>query len=172
MPTDDDPVAPAASRMGEFGGGVRHRLGEGVGEAVDVGGLNESDLGLDSEGEQPAALHVGSGLHSTDVAEGLTGHRDEVLGGEPVPRSHPPLRPTDHAGIDDVRRSVGSEHPLYAPAPLSLLDEFEQSGVLQHPHVVVDLLSRQTQLRGKLRGRCRFLEEAQKLPSEWGEGRP
>jgi hypothetical protein len=142
--------APAGGRaVGR--GGLGDELGEAGAEALDVGGSSEADLRLDRERQQPGPLAAGCGLHADDVPDDVGRGADQVLRRVAVLR----LDPGDGAedgGIDDERVGAGGEDALGEAAAGALLDELEQSRLLERPQVVVDPLAAEAELRCELGG--------------------
>lgn len=153
MPSADKPVR-TPSRGVEGRHDVGHSVGEGLGEPVNVSGGTETDLGLKSEGQQPAVLPIGGGLHPGHVADGARRDAEEVLGRVPITRPRR-LVLAEYVRVDDERLGARLQDALDEAAPLAPFHEFDEPGLLKLAQVVPQALPRHLHLGCKLGRRCR-----------------
>jgi hypothetical protein len=90
-----------------------------------------------------------------------------VLGREPVLGGHRcrPGRGAHHQRVDHEGLGCGGHDPFGAAPALAFLDQLDESGLLEGPHVVVDALARHAELAGQLRRRARPGAEAFEQPA-------
>ena len=147
MTSDDDAVT--ALPWAELGGELGDPVGQGVGEALQVGRLLEADLGLDREREQPLAALGGGGPRRRHVAHEPRAVGEQRVGGEAVLRGGR----ADDGRLDDDRVGGRPHDALGAAAARALLDQLDQPAPLERAHVVVHALTRFPQPGRDLRGR-------------------
>ena len=173
MGADDDAIAAAGVGSAVTLTLPREEVGQLGREPLEILRRGEAEFGVHREGQEAAALTLGTRLHARNLAHDVASRVDQVFGGEAVLScrvNRAPSPPTHHRGIDDERLRAGGENALDTAPALPRFDELEQAGILEGAEVVVHALPPHRQFGGELGGRCGLAQPLEEPPAHRRQG--